>query len=426
MQHHKRMKSWQEVTHYAGFDWAKDHHALLVVDAQGAIVADFEFDHSLEGWQQFVEKTSAWPNLALAIETSQGAAVDQLLQRGYAVYPVHPVAAQSYRERKAPSGTKSDHLDAWALADALRVDGHGWKTLEPMDAVTQKLRLLCRDEVMLIEQRTALVNQLQQALLEYYSAALAAFDDWTDAFTWDFIIEFPTPQSLVKAGKRRWEKFLHAHKLWRAETVEKRLKIFSQADQFKASDPIVAAKSRLAVSLATLLRTLGQQLKLYRQQIEDLFNEHPDHDLFGSLPGAKKVLAPRLLAAIGADPSRYGGHEVLQCIAGTAPVSYQSGKINKVHVRWACDKFMRATIHLWVDSFRKASAWGQTYYRNKREQGMSHACALRCLGQRLLKIVFRMITDKTPYDAEMHARNQQKHGSWVLALINPPATKSSE
>jgi transposase len=149
-------------------------------------------------------------------------------------------------------------LDAWALADALRVDGQGWKALEPMDPVTQKLRLLCRDEVVLIEQRTALVNQLQQALLEYYPAALEAFDDWTDAFTWDFIIEFPTPQSLVKAGKRRWEKFLHAHKLWRAETVEKRLNIFSQADQFKASDPIVAAKSQLAVSLATLLRTLGQ------------------------------------------------------------------------------------------------------------------------------------------------------------------------
>lgn len=419
------MKLWQEITHYAGFDWAKDHHAVLVVDAQGTIVADFEFDHSLAGWQQWVEKTSAWPNLAVTIETSQGAAVDQLLQRGYTVYPVHPVAAQSYRERKAPSGTKTDHLDAWALADALRVDGQGWKVLEPMDPMTQKLRLLCRDEVVLIEQRTVLVNQLQQALLEYYPAALEAFEDWTDHFTWDFIIQFPTPQSLVKAGKRRWEKFLHVHKLWRPQTVEKRLEIFSKADQFKASEPIIAAKSQLAVSLAKLLLTLSQQLEIYRRQIEALFQDHPDHDLFGSLPGAKKILAPRLLAAIGADPARYGSHDVLQCIAGTAPVSYQSGKINKVHVRWACDKFMRATIHLWTDSFRKGSAWGQTYYQNKRAQGMSHACALRCLGQRLLKIVFCMITHKTPYDAELHALNQKKHGSWVFQLITP-AVKTNE
>ena len=420
------MKPWPDITHYAGFDWAKDHHAVIIVDTQGQIVADFEFEHSLEGWQRLVKETSAYPNLAVAIETSQGAAVDQLLQRHYTVYPVHPVAAESYRQRKAPSGTKTDHLDAWGLADALRVDGQGWRVLQPLDPMTEQLRLLCRDEVVLIEQRTALVNQLQQALAEYYPAALEAFNDWTDSFTWEFVIEFPTPEALVKAGKRRWEKFLHTHKLWRPETAEKRLKIFARADQFKGSQAIVRAKSQLAVSLAKLLRTLRQQLDLYRKQIEALFKDHPDHDLFGSLPGAKKVLAPRLLAAIGVNPDRYGSQEVLQSIAGTAPVSYQSGKIHKVHVRWACDKFVRHTVHLWADCFRKATVWGQAYYQKKRVEGMSHACALRCLGQRLLKILFRMLTTKTPYNAELHAHNQQKHGSWVLQLINQPAAKSSE
>jgi transposase len=414
------MKNWKDLTHYAGLDWAKDHHLVVIVDAQGQIVADFEFAHSLEGWKSFAEKTSAWPNLAVAIETSQGAAVDQLLQREYLVYPVHPVAAQRYRERKAPSGTKTDHLDAWGLADALRGDGHGWKTLQPMDPLTQQMRLLCRDEVGLIEQRTALVNQLQQALAEYYPAALEAFDDWTSPFTWEFVLAFPTPQALVSAGKRRWEKFLHAHRLWRPETAPKRLKLFAQADQFTASAPIVRAKSQLAVSLCKLLCTLGQQLKSYRKQIETLFQEHPDHDLFGSLPGAKKVLAPRLLGAVGNDADRYGSQEVLQCIAGTAPIAYQSGKINKVRVRWSCDKFIRHTVHLWANSFRKASAWGRAYYQKKCEAGMSHACALRCLGQRLLKILFRMLKDKTSYDAELHARNQQKHGSWVIKLVDAP------
>jgi transposase len=412
------MKPWKDLTHYAGFDWAKDHHDVVIVDVEGRLVADFQFDHSAEGWQRFAEKTSAWPNLAVAIETSQGAAVDQLLQREYTVYPVHPVAAQSYRERKTPSGTKTDHLDAWGLADALRGDGHSWRALQPLDPVTQQLRLLCRDEVSLIEQRTALVNQLQQALLEYYPAALEAFDDWTNPSTWEFVLAFPTPQALVTAGPRRWEKFLHTHRLWRSDTLEKRLTLFAQADQFKASDPIVRAKSQLAVSLSKLLGTLAKQLALYRSQIQALFQDHPDHDLFGSLPGAKKILAPRLLAAIGGDPDRYGSQEVLQAIAGTAPVSYQSGRLKKVHIRWACDKFLRHTVHLWADCFRRASAWGQAYYQHKRQDGMTHACALRCLGQRLLKILFRMITDKKPYDAELHTRNQQKHGSWVLRLTD--------
>lgn len=420
------MKSWNQITHYAGFDWARDHHLVVVLDQQGQIVADFQFEHSVEGWKSFGEKTARFGNLAVAIETSQGAAVDQLLQQEYTVYPVNPAAAASYRQRKAPSGTKTDHLDGWSLADALRVDGHGWKPLQPMDELSAQLRLLCRDEVALIEQRTQLVNQLQQALVEYYPAALEAFEDWTNPSTWDFIIEFPTPEALVKARKRRWEKFLHTHRLWRTETAEKRLAIFSQADQFKASAPVTKAKSQLAISLCKLLRTLQQQLDEYRKQIEALFKSHPDHDLFGSLPGAKQVLAPRLLGAIGSDPGRYASLQVLQCIAGTAPISFESGQIRKAKIRWACDKFMRHTVHLWADCFRKASAWGQAYYRKKRQDGMSHACALRCLGQRLLKILFRMITDKKPYDAERHARNQQKHGSWVLALVEKPATQTGE
>lgn len=420
------MTSWQKLAHFGGFDWAKTHHCVVIVNSQGQIVADFDFEHSAQGWKSFEEKVATLPNLALAIETSHGAAVDQLLQRGMTIYPVHPIAAQRYRQRKAPTGTKTDHLDAWALADALRLDGHGWKTICVADPLTEQLRLLCRDEVGLIEQRTALVNQLQQALSEYYPAALEAFDDWTQRYTWEFVLAFPTTKILVEAGRHRWEKFLHAHRLWRPETAEKRLAIFARADQFKASEPIVQAKSQLAVSLCKLLCTLDQQLKNYRKQIEELFKRHPDHQLFGSLPGAKKVLAPRLLAGIGTDMERYGTHEVLQAFAGTAPVSYQSGQINKVQVRRSCDKFLRQTIHLWADCFRKASAWGQTYYQHKRKQGTSHACALRCLGQRLLKILFRMLANRTPYNAELHALNQKKHGSWVLALLPEPAPKSCE
>jgi transposase len=328
------------------------------------------------------------------------------------------VAAESYRKRKAPTGTKTDQVDGWGLADALRMDGHNWKALRPMDPLTQQLRLLCRDEVALIAQRTALVNQLQQALVEYFPAALQAFEDWTCPFTWEFVLQFPTPEALAKAGPRRWQKFLHAHKLWRPETAEKRLAIFARTDQFKASPGISKAKSHLALSLCKLLRTLEEQLAQYRQQIEQLFQEHPDHDLSGSLPGAWQVLAPRLLAAVGTDPERYGDGNGLQCFAGTAPIRFQSGQICKTKMRWACDKFLRQTVHLWANCFRKSSLWGQTYYRKKREQGMSHACATRCLGQRLLKIIFKMLRDRKPYDAELHARNQKKHGSWVWKLIN--------
>jgi len=413
-----RMKTWQQLTHYAGFDWARDHHDIVVVDGQGRIVAQFRISHNAAGWEEFRRKIAVYPAVGVVIETSQGAAVDQLLQReGLTVYPIHPVAAQRYRERKAPSGNKTDLVDAWSLADALRLDGSQWKALQPMDPLTQELRLLCRDEMSLIEQRTALVNQLQQALNEYYPAAVAAFDDWTRPATWEFVIEFPTPEILLQRKRSRWEKFLHKHKLWRPQTAEKRLDIFAGAGAFCASPAVTSAKSLLAVSLARLLRALQNQLDQYRSQIEKLFEEHPDSGLFGSLPGAARYLAPRLLGEVTAEAQRFDEPQALQCLAGTSPVSYQSGQIHKVHVRRQCSKVLRQIIHLWADCARHAAPWIQTYYEKKRQEGKSHACALRCVGQRLLKILWKMIQTRTPYNADLHTKNQLAHGSWVLQLM---------
>lgn len=417
----KLMKPWTEITHYAGFDWARDHHDVVIVDRQGQIVADFRLEHSLAGWQQFADKIKDYPALAVAIETSQGAAVDQLLQRNCTVYPVNPLSAKSYRERKAPSGNKTDHLDGWSLAEALRTDGQQWKALQPLDPLTQQIQLLCRDEIGLIEQRTALVNQLQQALSEYYPAALAAFDDWTRPSCWDFVLQFPTPQKLASAGPRRWEKFLHPQKLWRPETSAQRMETFKNARQFCGSAAVTSAKSLLAVSLAKLLNALQLQLDLYRQQIQALFKEHPDHDLFGSLPGAAQTLAPRLLGEIGGHPHRFPDTQTLQCVAGTAPVSFQSGQIHRVRVRYQCNKVLRHTLHLWSQCCLRVCPWAEVYYQQKRAEGKSHACALRCLGQRLLKILWKMLQTRKPYDADLHARHQKQHGSWVLALMKSQA-----
>jgi transposase len=221
-------------------------------------------------------------SIPFAIETSQGAAVEQLLEAGMQVYPLNPKSAQAYRERKAPSGVKDDQLDAWSFADALRVDGQNWKPLRPEDALIKELRLLCRDEVGLIEQRTAFINQLRHALAEYYPTALEAFEDWGAVSAWMFLQCFPTPQLLEKAGKRRWEKFLHSRHLWRAKSGPQRMELFAKATEFCGSEPTAKAKSMLALSLVKMLFALEDRLAEYRKRIEELFRSHPDHELFSA------------------------------------------------------------------------------------------------------------------------------------------------
>ncbi len=415
---------WTKHTHFAALDWASDHHDVTVVDHSGGIAAEFRFAHTAIGWAEFTEKMTPFTGSPLAVETSSGPAVDQLLQRGWTLYPVNPKAAERYRERKAPSGTKTDRQDAWSLADALRTDGHGWRPLLLQDEATATLRALCRDEMALIEQRTALVNQLIAALRQYYPAALDAFDDWTAPYAWALVAQFPTPTALQKAGQRRWEKFLHTHRLWRASTVPERLQTFAAANDLPASPAVVRAKSLLATSLVRVLQTLEKQLDEYRRQINEAFAKHPDHAVFGSLPGAGEKLAPRLLGELGSVREEYPDADALCCEAGVSPVSFQSGQINKARIRWACNMALRHTVHLWADCSRKTSAWAQAYYARKRQQGMSHAAALRCLGKRWLKLLWRLWRNQQCYEAAIHEKSLKTHGSWVSALLSVPAQPS--
>lgn len=417
--------NWTELTHFAGFDWADDHHDVVVLDRQGQVVAQWTFDHTLDGWTECRQKLAAFgERLGIALETSRGLAVDELLRCALTVFPVQPLVASRLRDRKTPSGAKSDRADAAALAEGLRLDGHGWKPLAQEDPLLVELRLICRDHVALIEQRTLLSNQLQAALKEFYPTALEAFDDWTHPAAWDFLIEFPTPERLHQAGRRRWEKFLHTHRLWRPQTSQRRLDAFARALEWKPAAAVLAAKSRLATTLAGLLHRLQKEIDDYQSRIAELFAQHPDHHLFGSLPGVGPALGPRLLSEIGDDRDRFPDAQSIQCYGGTAPVSFQSGQMHRVKVRRQCNRHLRHALHLWARSSCLKSVWADAYYAGQRARRKSDACALRCLAQRWLEILWKMWQERRPYDAERHLANLKKHGSKTLAtlLAASPAT----
>jgi hypothetical protein len=326
--------SFDQLAHFGGLDWAQSEHQLVVVDPHGQIVLSLRFANDAQGWAVFRQKIAPFDGrLGIAIETSCGPAVERLLDAGLVVYPMNPKAATRYRDRKAPAGAKDDTLDAWSFADALRTDGHGWRALLSQDPLTVELRLLCRDEITLIEQRTALVNRLKAALCEYYPAALEAFDDWVCESSWRFVIAFPSPELLVKAGKRKWERFLHAHKLYRPETAQKRLECFAEAMNFASPNAAVTrAKTLLAVSVAKQLCLLQSQLNEYRQRIVTLFHDHPDHDCFRPRLlrfAARRRAEDRAAAAVGTGqqpsglPDRPGFAELRRHVAGHQAVGPQ-------------------------------------------------------------------------------------------------------
>ena len=163
------------------------------------------------------------------------------------------------------------------------------------------------------------------------------------------------------------------------------MEIFAKADQFCGVEAMIAAKSALAVATVKMLQTLEAQLARYRALITECFKQHPDHALFASLPGAGPKLAPRLLGELIALKPLADTPQALQCLAGMAPVSYQSGKVSVVYLRHQCNRFLRATIHLWVDLSRHYCDWARIYYEahaRKARATPAPCAAWECAGSK--------------------------------------------
>ncbi len=151
------------------------------------------------------------------------------------------------------------------------------------------------------------------------------------------------------------------------------------------------------------------QIAEYDREIERLFLTHADSALVASLPRAGKRLAPRLLAEIGDERTRYADAAGLQALAGTAPVCFESGNYAKAHRRYACLKPLRNAMQQFAWQSTLQERWALAYYQRKRTEGKSHSVAIRALANVWLRIIYAMWRDRTPYVASTFTAAQEQH-----------------
>ena len=100
--------------------------------------------------------------------------------------------------------------------------------------------------------------------------------------------------------------------------------------------------------------------------------EHPDAEIFTSLPRSGQINAAQMLAEWGDCRQAYDSPDAVAALAGVTPVTKQSGKHRAVHFRWACNKRFRNAITTFADNSRHASPWAAQVYTDARARGHDH------------------------------------------------------
>jgi len=397
---------------YAGIDWADQKHDGLVLDENGRKLGSIRVTHTPEGlikldeWLTHVLGQQSKEQMACIIETNHGLLIAFLLDHGWPVYPVNP---RTVDRRRSASGAKTDQIDAYLLAKTGRADFADLHRLVPDSEKVAELKGLTRDQDSLIQMQTRLVNQLTACLKDYYPVALSLFAKLQQKSTLLFLQTYPTPAIAMGASHEQIARTLKQAGHTRAEPTAARIVEALHQPHLSANEVTTRTKSRLMLALVAQLLPLLEQIAAYDEEIERLFLSHEDHEVFTSLPGAGKRLAPRLLAEIGDDPSRYESAASLQALGGTSPVLFQSGTYSKPHRRQGCIKPLRNALHTFAWQSTQQEPWAKAYYERKRAEGKSHSVAVRALSNIWARIIFAMLQSHTPYVSATFEQAKQLH-----------------
>jgi transposase len=399
---------------YTGIDWADRKHDGLALDEAGRKLGSIRVDHTPEGlakldhWLSQILGEQSRDQMACIIETTHGLLIAFLLEHGWPVYPVNP---RTVDRKRSASGAKTDTIDAYLLAKTGRADFADLHRLTPKSEKVAELKTLTRDQDSLVQMQTRLVNQLVACLKDYYPVALHLFSKLQQKSTLLFLQTYPTPQKAMGASAQHIAQTLKQAGHTRAEVTA--AKIFETLHQphLYANDVTTRTKSRLMLALVAQLMPLIEQIGEYDEEIERLFLTHEDNEVFMSLPGAGKRLAPRLLAEIGDDPSHYESAASLQALGGSSPVLFQSGTYSKPHRRLGCIKPLRNALHQFAWQSTQQEPWAKAYYERKRAEGKSHSVAVRALSNIWARIIFAMLTSHTPYDRATFETARHLHAS---------------
>ena len=396
-----------------GIDWARYKHDYLIMKPTGEILLQGSIPHNADGLQKLAEAIERYEpdhsNVQVAIEMNDGAILAWLIDKGYQVFGIQPKSAQRARDIYRPSGAKDDPIDTFVLAEMLRLKGGRLRPLRPSSPATDELRELVRWRSELVHQRTAATQQLRAILADWAPILSGLCDGLDRKWQLDLLEEFSTEADFCQAHGNRIRGFVKAHRL-RAQTGEK-------IDNARRSDPMPMPAGRVVTIVRQVrfgvdqLRRFAAEIDQIEQDMETRVAEHPDVNIFRSLPIQATVTIASLLSIFGQDRQHAPTWTELAACCGVAPITISSGKSRTVRLRRACNHTShQAMLYFAFNTAFVKGCWAAEYYKRKRQEGMKHYATLRCLAKRWMKLLYRLWKDKLTYDEQLHRKSQKSHG----------------
>ena len=395
---------------WVGIDWGNDSHQVCVLDQKRQLVFERSVKHDGKAIGRLASELIARangdaPRIAVGIETTRGAIIETLIERGMAAFSINPMQLDRFRDRHTIAGAKDDRRDAFVLADSLWTDTRLFRPITPRPAELVELRELVRVYEDLKDLINIQGNRLNQQLHRYYPQLLNLGSVYKDIWLWDVFELAPTPDKTKQLLRHEVKEILKKHRVRRMKAEQVIETLCSHPLQV-APGVVNACEQHISMLLPLLRMAIRKRLEcvkklqkklcqMVEQRGED--SQFSDAAILMSFPGVGTIVGATILAEVShllaaRDLAR------LRANCGVAPVTRRSGRSQLVVRRLARNKQLAEAVHYWSSANIKIDPKSKSHYNKLRTAGHRHARALRGVGDRLLSTLITLLRRGELYD----------------------------
>ena len=381
---------------YIGIDIAKFKHFASVVSSDGkVIVKPFSFENSRKGFMKLIEEIENFHDCLIGLE-STGHYAENLIfflyERGYQIGVINPIQTDALRDSNIRK-TKTDKIDTKLIVECLILKKYSLVTLQDIDMI--KLKRFCRFRMEMVQQQTRIKTQLVTCLDTVFPELVSFFKGNLHLKTVYALLEkYPSSRAIKSARIDGLTNVLYKASKGKYNQ-EKALQLKQLAKESVGID-------NPAVELQ--IQCLIKQLRLYKTQIADIdlsimtLMEIIDSPIL-SVPGVGYTLGAMIISEIG-DIKRFSNPTKLLAFAGLDPVIKQSGNFqaDQMKISKRGSTYLRYAIYRVAFLIIYNNETFHNFYLAKRSQGKKHRVALGHVCNKLVRVIFKILTENIPFN----------------------------
>lgn len=432
------MQSTMENRAYLGIDVSKGSADFILVDAdKGILEKGFLLDDCPQGRKMLCRLIQGWldggiTHLYCAMESTGGyennwygmlcglGASYQNTGKTLRVARVNPRAVKACT-KALMLRTQNDQTSALAIAsyqigfsEKIRYSPGQGQSEDPIWLAARGQAGLIR---MLLKQKTQLSNQLEKLLYSRFGEVMIYCRNGIPGWLVRLLQRYPSRQSLQRAGTKKVAS-IKGISLARAQSL------LGKLDASQPATPPITSHTIQATARQILY--LQEQIQAQQAYLSQQFAEHPDVLLIESVKGIGLDSAVRILVEIE-DISRFDTSNAFCSFFGVPPSWRESGDGHwKVGMSKQGRPQVRGILYMcsltgirWNPDLKKL-------YHRFRKKGMNHYQAMGVVMHKLLRIIYGVLKNQTPYDPQVDRANRKRSKQARQAYQEKKAQKTSQ